>query len=166
MSKIEESLNEMLQLEIKNLQSLREQDVSGKRVIAAYRQHVEREMQGVSNTEDVQVAWSILVNCYRNSPDVVKDLITESNITRREISSKIDAIKACLEKIKLIVEAENREKDRQRKLAEKIEKGDSLEGRKVGERPEKIKDIRKAKSIVANKAKEDSTKKPDRNIQK
>jgi len=156
---IEKSLDEKLQLEMENLKNLRVSDLNGRRLVSNFASYINKNFELLATIQDQQELLSQVVSLLRGSPKVLEEISFELNASRREQAARAQAINDCRDILAGLIEDRDREDERVRELADKI-KEDGTELRKVGDRPIKLKEVRKAHALIEEEAENPDEEQP------
>jgi len=145
---IEQSFDEKLQTETENLRNLQVSDLNSRRLVSNFAAYVNKNFELLASIEDPQELLSQAVSLFRGSPKMLEEISFELNATRREQAARVQAISDCRDVLIETIEKQTREAERVREVADKIKQSDGVEPRKIGDRPVKLKDVRKAQALV------------------
>ena len=139
--KFKEILENDLRAAIKKSEDMTMADLRGKRISRRYTEVMQEKLNEISQIKDSQVLLSTTVSLLRDSGSILDDIIMEANVSRREQQGRVSALKECYSKIlELEKEQEIQEKAQKENLEEEQTKVQQV--RKIGQRPEKLRDVR------------------------
>ena len=147
----EKSLDEKLQTETDNLKNLQVSDLNGRRLVSNFATYINKNFELLATIQDQQELLSQVVSLLRGSSKILEEISFELNATRREQAARVQAISDCRDVLVGLTEERNREDERVREIADKI-KEDGTEPRKIGDRPVKLKEVRKAQTLIEEEA--------------
>ena len=141
--RFKEALEKDLKAEIKKGEEMLVADVRGQRVSKRFAEVMQSRMNEIAQITDSQVLLTKTISLLRDSASILDDIISESNITRREQQARAEALKDYHTKfIKMQDQIAQEEKAKEEALEAANEEAISPGSRKIGERPEKLKNIR------------------------
>ena len=141
-------LDEKLQTETDNLKNLQVSDINSRRLVSNYAAYINKNFELLAGIEDSQELLSRVVSLLRGSPKILEDISHELNATRREQASRVQAVSDCRDILIETIEVQAREAERVKEVADKIREDGNVERRKIGDRPIKLKEIRKAQELI------------------
>jgi len=147
----EETLKEMLQSETENLRNQQIADLNGRRLVSNFATYINQNLEALAKIEDAQDLLTKTVSLLRGLPKVLEEIAFEINTLRREQTARCRA----LEEFYATTEAEKAAKhaeieaERVEEAAEKIKEDGGIKPRKIGDRPEKLKVLRKAEESLS-----------------
>ena len=152
--RFKEALTKDLKAEIKKGEEMIVADLLGKRVSKRFTEIMQTKMNEIAQITDSQVLLTSTISLLRDSAGVLDSVIAEANVTRREQQAKAEAMKECYDKFvqleqqikeeKEAAEIETADKEAQESQAqeEETQQTQSQQIRRIGERPEKLRDVR------------------------
>lgn len=152
-------LEELFKKENEKFNSISSNDINGKRLVESINRYITDQKEKILSSKDPNLILNKLVVLIDNLPSKINELNFEINATRREAYSKLVGIKIShqtlaayeeeQEKISTAEEeSKKKKKERIEDLKNKIESGKDPEKarRPIGTRPDKISEIRQAKT--------------------
>ena len=152
--RFKEALAKDLKAEIKKGEEMIVADLLGKRVSKRFTEIMQAKMNEIAQITDSQVLLTSTISLLRDSAGVLDSVIAEATVTRREQQAKAEAVKECYDKFVQLEQQIKEEKEAaEREAAEKealevktqeevTQQTQSQNARKIGERPEKLRDVR------------------------
>lgn len=155
--RFKEALAKDLRVEIKKGEEMIMADLLGKRVSKRFNEIMQEKMNEIAQITDSQVLLASTISLLRDSASVLDSVISEANVTRREQQAKAEAVKECYDKFvqlekqikeeeeaskKEAAEKEAKEAQKENLQEEEAQQTQSQQIRKIGERPEKLRDVR------------------------
>ena len=149
--RFKEALTKDLKAEIKKGEEMIVADLLGKRVSKRFTEIMQTKMNEIAQITDSQVLLTSTISLLRDSAGVLDSVIAEANVTRREQQAKAEAVKECYDKFVQLEqqikeekevaaqEAQEAQEDRTQEEAQPVQ---GQQARKIGERPEKLRDVR------------------------
>lgn len=128
-------LEEQITLEKNKIDEMLVADINGSRISKVFASKMQEKMNEIAQITDTQVLLTNTIALLRKTITILEDSIIEVNVSRREQQGRINSIQELQSKFGLI------EKEI---LAEEAAKEEVISpgSRKIGERPEKLKNIR------------------------
>jgi len=127
---LKEKIQNKLEEEINKLREQQSSDINGKRVISNFQNYVDQNIENLLKMQDGQEVLSSAINLFKNSPNIVSEIVLELNSRRREQAAKVTVLREVLQEL---------EKDvlEEKHISEKREVT-----RNIGERPDSLKATR------------------------
>ena len=134
-ARFKKALEDQITLEKNKIDEMLVADVNGSRISRVFTSKMQEKMNEIAQITDTQVLLTNTIALLRKTNTILEDSITEVNVSRKEKQGRINSIQELQNKFELI------EKEI---LAEEAAKEEviSPSSRKIGERPEKLKNIR------------------------
>ena len=159
--RFKDTLEKDLKVEIKKGEDIIVADLRGQRVSRRFTEIMQVKMNEIAQITDSQVLLTSTISLLRESAGILDDVIMEANISRREQQARAEALKEQYNKFVQLEKQINDEREAadkavQEEIAqeETIQPSPGQQTRKIGERPEKLRDVR-------NKTDENLESKPD-----
>ena len=149
--RFKEALTEDLKAEIKKGEEMIVADLLGKRVSKRFTEIMQAKMNEIAQITDSQVLLTSTISLLRDSAGVLDGVIAEANVTRREQQAKAEAMKECYDKFVQLeqqikeekeVAAQEAQEAQEARTQEEAQPVQGQQARKIGERPEKLRDVR------------------------
>lgn len=159
--RFKDTLEKDLKVEIKKGEDIIIADLRGQRVSRRFTEIMQAKMNEIAQITDSQVLLTSTISLLRESAGILDDVIMEANISRREQQARAEVLKEQYGKFVQLEnqisdekEAANKAVQEELKQEEIAQSSSNQQIRKIGERPEKLRDVR-------NKTDESSEGKPD-----
>lgn len=134
-ARFKKALEDQITLEKNKIDEMLVADVNGSRISKIFTSKMQEKMNEIAQITDTQVLLTNTIALLRKTNTILEDSIIEVNVSRKEQQGRINSIQELQSKFDLI------EKEI---LAEEAAKEEVISpgSRKIGERPEKLKNIR------------------------
>ncbi len=151
------TLEQDLKAEIKKSEDIMMADLRGQRVSKRFTEIMQERMNEIAQITDSQVLLTSTISLLRDSASILDDIILEANTSRREQQGRVTSLKDYYSKfleIEKTIESEVQSKiykeaqetqetqEAQEAQIDPHQIISSQQIRKVGERPEKLRDVR------------------------
>ena len=156
-STVKDKIEEFLEKEKLKLDSIKNADINGYRLLSSINEEVQNIRKKASLIKDPNEMINFVLSKINSMESVFSNINHEVNSSRKQQKAKINGINDCLKIISKEEEFLERQKELEiaeeqklTELAKEIESGrdPEKERRKPRTRPEKIKDVRNAKSML------------------
>ena len=135
-ARFKKALEDQITLEKNRSDEMLVADINGSRISKVFTVRMQERMNEIAQITDTQVLLTNTIALLRKTNKILEDSINEVNVSRKEQQGRINSLQELNKSFELI------EKEILAEEAAKKEEVVSPSSRKIGERPEKLKNIR------------------------
>ena len=136
-ARFKKALEDQITLEKNRSDEMLVADINGSRISKVFTVRMQERMNEIAQITDTQVLLTNTIALLRKTNKILEDSINEVNVSRKEQQGRINSLQELNKSFELIEKEILAEEE-----AAKKEEVVSPSSRKIGERPEKLKNIR------------------------